>query len=402
MISSRWAMAGYVTAAAIGVVFVWLALAELWGDSQVPPRTSLVAFAVHDEVEGAVITAQILDVDPNDPSANLGMYFSFSFGTEALAEGTRTIEPIHSEPEPTNPPHVEEASSGTPLQLADQVQPPDGGAPEGISIVLAGPVASALVSCNDPRFAVVEEMAFDSLSNLEKKAVVEYLRASDTRAEIAEASDFVTADDVVPADSVALASTLDYTVIQPTELYAYDSTWEVTSDASENRQIGGWYNYVTCQFSSIPFWTDLGTRQVFAFPALAASSASADDAASVLESTRRAQILVAPYMDLVYAEGVSTDTPAGNSRFESRRESWTTARPVITDDGFRLYFEDLSGLRWREWSFFLAGIGVSIIATVAALAIVRWSTREAAAALDRRAVVRESDVDAHLAPEARP
>lgn len=398
MINSRWSIVAYGAAALLGVLMVALALVELGDDSRTPPRASVVAFAVHDEVTGAYVQAQILDVDPNDPSADLSMYLRFTFGTSELPAAGRSVTPIHtvtaaSEAVSRNagslvtsapvaagggatgkgassPEHTGAAVTG---ELSSQA--------EGASIVLAGPLARGLKNCNDEdTFTITKGLEFDDLSNLEQKAVIEYLRTSEVRDEVAEGASFPEAADVVSADALALAVTLGYTAIEPTYLYPLRDPWTLTSDSDETTQLGGWFNYLTCQLDADVFWSDYGTRKVFTFPAVVASSASAGETASTLEVLRRVQILPAPYMDLVYAEGIATDTPAGNARFQTEKESWTTYRPVVINEGFRLSFEDLGGLRWREWSIFLAGIGVSILATISALVIVRWSTRSPARA----------------------
>lgn len=96
MINSRWSIVAYGAAALLGVLMVALALVELGDDSRTPPRASVVAFAVHDEVTGAYVQAQILDVDPNDPSADLSMYLRFTFGTSELPAAGRSVTPIHT------------------------------------------------------------------------------------------------------------------------------------------------------------------------------------------------------------------------------------------------------------------------------------------------------------------
>lgn len=349
------AVASYTIAALAGAACVVIALVQLWSGTLTPPRTSVIAFAIHDPVDAATVRAQVVDVDPNDPSADLSVYLAFTMGAEEVHTEMRITQPSHDSGEGDQP-------------IATALEP------EAASIVLAGPLATSLRNCNDDKFHVTRGVEWAQLTNLEQKAIIEHLQRSESRAEIAEGANLPDAEQVVSADAIAIAAELEYTTIEPTVLYPNDDANLLRAESSEETfELAGWFNYVTCQFGADPFWSDLGTRKVFAFPAFVAASASIGDEASVLESYRRVQILPAPYMNLVSAEGIATDSRDGSSLFESWNENWKENRPIVTEDGFRLYFADIGGVRWREFTIFLAGIGVSLLATLAALLIMRIS-----------------------------
>lgn len=225
------------------------------------------------------------------------------------------------------------------------------------SIVLAGPAARGLTDCNDEGVEI-SAPSYSDLSPNEQRAVISYLLNSQPQSESGTSPD-ASKD---PAEAITLANSLEFVRLSPSELFPY-KTPEETTIAGQSVSFRGYYNYFTCEIEGM--WRDAGPERVFSFPGIGATSTTSPGRSALIHVSRQVDTLVGPGANLSLAQGQGERSYSEVIRYnEESGVNELDGTPSTSVTAVKIPFRLDDRERERDRDLFLAGIGVSVIATL--------------------------------------
>lgn len=342
------------------ILLVNPALAALTTNELSSPSTpSLVAIVDNDAMLATDAETKMVDVDPSSAETER-VYFELTFGASLQDDA--------------NPRPLLDRFLTSPVdRSATETAKPEGvtGLNYGQTVVLLGPLADAIRTCDDPSIAISRDVDYSSLTDFEKTAVLNYLTGRVNQEDTQEAGPSV--GDEQPYDTPGdVAYSLRYTTLQPRVFYPLSPGNEtIESDGSEIRTYNAYWSHFTCDFAGSGFWSEVNDQREFAYPQVTLTSSGASDQ-TVSKLQRTIQSVSTANSQRISTEGSSKELSGGIDEVDNEKTVWNSPLAQTSLSSVTVRYGDVIASQRGELLIFLGGVGISIV--VASLVSVARST----------------------------
>ncbi|MCU1409652.1 MAG: hypothetical protein JWR04_359 [Rhodoglobus sp.] len=310
-------------------------------------QPSLLAIVDNDAMVAADVVTKIVDVDPSSTDLER-VYFELTFGVaqEGAEQGDRKTVNFETTA-------IDRAAAETAERRADE------NSRYGQTVVLLGPLAEGLESCDEPSISIDRNLDYSALTDAEKAAVLNYLTGSVSEANADRVSPSSGDQYATPGD---VAYGLRYTTLQPRVFYPLAPGSEsIKSDDGETRTYDAFWNSFTCDFDGSAFWSEGDDRRTFTFPDMSIISTSAN-AETVVRVRRTIQDVSTVNSERLSTEGSTSKLPGGIDQVEDSRVLWNSPSAQTSLPSVAVQYGDMSASQHRELLIFLGGVGLSVAA----------------------------------------